>query len=189
MRPLRQALTSHWWLSPALLVVATVSIFSLLGQISHPQLSDKILPQPAPATINAPVVSAENPDIIKSPVLDLFSPDAATLAHDQSRAQVQNTIEQLLILARILERCGMINEQQHRQMVAAGWHYAARAKLADTTEKITTQFQQLQVKAEQSYALLYAQPESCHDPDLPTLRAALLAWQANVMSASTLRLN
>jgi hypothetical protein len=189
MRRLRQLIASHWWLSPALLVVATLYIFSLLGQIPHPASPAKIQPQPAPAPIISPVAPTANPVITASPVLDLFSPDAATLAHDQSHARVQNTIEQLLISAMILEHCGMINGEQHQQLAAAGWHYATRAKLADTPTALTVQFQQLQIRAQQSYALIYEHPESCQDPELPTLRAALLAWQARIMSASTPRPN
>ena len=186
---MRQALASNWWLSPALLVIVTLSIFSLLGQIPQPASPKEIysLPTPNPATSLVPLAS--QPVIVTNPVLDLFSPNAATLAHDQSRAKVQNTIEQLLISARIINHCGMITAQQYQQLIAAGWHYAASAKLADTSEKLMPQFQQLQIKAQQSYDLVYKRPESCYDPTLPALRAALLAWQEKIMSVSTLRLN
>jgi hypothetical protein len=169
-----------WWLGTALVVSASLMLYSLLDRVPDPAppapteqtFSPAEIPaSSAPAAATAPKPSALNP------VLDLFSPDAATLLREQSRAQVKNTIEQLFISTAMLDTCGLLTPEEKHRITAAGWRYATRARLGDTQAQLTETFQQLHQQAAESYRLVYHSATLCQDEKLPALRDALILWQ------------
>jgi hypothetical protein len=175
-----------WWLRTALLVMATLCVFLLLEHIPRQAPPEKPLLTPethasAPLSPALPATASPTPP---HPVLDLFSPDLASLARDQSRAQVNSTIEQLFISITMLETCELLTKKEKNQIIAAGWIYAIRSQLSDTPQQLTEQFQQLHQQAGETYRLVYESRVTCQDPQLPALRNSLLLWQQAITEHS-----
>ena len=181
MKHLGTRLFLPWWLRTALIVMATLGVFSLLEHIprhappekpSHPSethVSSAAEISPAPSATASPAPP--------HPVLDLFSPDLTSLKRDQSRAQVNSTIEQLFISITMLATCELLTKEEKDQILAAGWLYASRSKLSDTPQQLAQQFQRLYQQAGETYRLVYESRVTCQDSQLPALRNSLLLWQ------------
>ena len=188
MKHLGKRLFLPWWLRTALLVMATLGIFLLLQHVPRQTPPEKPSP-PAETHVSsaAPLSPAPSATAISKPphpVLDLFSPDLASLARDQSRAQVNGTIEQLFISITMLETCELLTKEEKDQILAAGWLYAIRSQLSDTPQQLTEQFQQLHQQAGKTYRLVYESRVTCQDPQLPALRNSLLLWQQAITEHS-----
>jgi hypothetical protein len=178
-----------WWRRTALLVMAILCVFLLLEYIPRQAPPEKPSLPPethvsSAAAPQSPAPSATASPSPPHPVLDLFSPDLASLARDQSRAQANSTIEQLFISITMLETCELLTKEEKDQILAAGWLYAIRSQMSDTPQQLTEQFQQLHLQAGETYRLVYESRVTCQDPQLPALRNSLLLWQQAITEHS-----
>jgi hypothetical protein len=159
----------HWWLG-----VSAIALFTLL--LFHSLTDHKPPRQPTPGTaqaISAMPVPAKAP-LPTHPVLDLFNPSAENLSRDQAISRTRGEIEQLLVIAILLQRCNHITNEHYQSIYHAGERYTKRSELFSDNDAL---MRELLASAEKTYRLVYAQTD-CAETSLQTLKTQTLEWQA-----------
>jgi|GEM_PF-5343278 len=160
----------YWWLG-----VAAIAIFTLL--LFHTLVGTKAVTQktPQPSITQQPIVKPTvKVSVPTHPVLELFNPSADNISRDQAISRVRGELEQLLVIAIMLQRCDQLSDVEYHSIHLAGQRYAERTRLFHDGDVL---MRELAVSAERTYALVYA-GTSCDEASLPALKAQTMAWQA-----------
>lgn len=160
----------YWWLG-----VIAIALFSLL--LFHILQPIPTAPRPAPvATETAVQVTQPAPtaNLPQHPVLDLFDPSASTLSHDQAVTRLRSELEQLFVIAILLQRCSLMNDAEYGAAHAAATQYAYVSRQFRNPEALIADVEE---QAVQTYQLVYADT-SCTEPSLQGLKTQTDAWVA-----------
>ena len=160
----------YWWLGVAAIAIFTLLLFhTLVGTKANPPKASA--PVAAQQPVAKPVVKASVPT---HPVLELLNPSAENISRDQAVSRVRGELEQLLVIAIMLQRCNQLTDAEYQSINLAGQRYAERTRLFSEGDVL---MRELAVSAEKTYALVYA-GTSCGEPSLAALKEQTMAWQS-----------
>jgi hypothetical protein len=160
----------RWWVGVIAIALFTLLFFQALQP--KPSVMPSTPAHPAPQKqVAAPAKQAPVPT---HPILELFNPSDETISRDQAKSKIHEELEQLLVIAIMLQRCDIVSESEYTGIYQASYRYAQRTRLFTDVDALMPE---LLLSAQKTYQLVYA-GTSCQESSLRTLKEQTMAWQA-----------
>lgn len=134
-----------------------------------------------PAVVEKPVPPAPPNTDNSRLILELFSPNDATLGAQRNATTITQQIEQTLTVSFVLVKCLALSQDDYTRLFHALVIYAERSKLAPNAAEADKIVRQIAQSSNASYALVYSRT-SCNSPQLAPLANDVVKWTKAVLS-------